>query len=149
MSARRGSRAAPGGAFAGVLRALCGRAAAAAAAARAALALAGPGDWGVRIDKAAQEEVLRACFAEAAARRRARAAWRARGGGGGPGRLDEQLGFAGPGRSRGPDRLAGLLGFAPAGRSREQMTDLLGFARRPVAGERRREALRDDREIGR
>jgi len=143
VSARGGGRAAPGGAFAWVLRVLRGRAVAVAAAARASLAQAR--DCGVRIDRAAQEEALRACLADAAARRRARAAGRARGGGEGPGRLDEQLGFAGPGR----EPLLDLLGFVPAGRSREQMTDLLGFARRPVAGAGRREALRDAREIGR
>jgi hypothetical protein len=144
-----------------------GGALAAAAAARAALARAG--GCGVRVDKAAQEEALRACLAGAAAR--SRAAGRPRRRREDPDRVRAELiyrdlgflGFPPPRWFRDSARAAGELGFAPAGSCGERLldldgrliglderlTDLLGFARHPAADARHREALGDAREIGR
>ena len=153
----------PGGRLARALRALYGGALAAAAAARAALARAG--GCGVRVDKAAQAEALRACLAGAAARKRAAGRPRKR-------REDRDrvhaeilygdlglLGFPPPGWGR----CVRAAGFGRAGNRgerltgldgrladlEERLTGLAGSACRPTAGARRREALGDAREIGR
>ena len=165
MSAGQGTQ--PGGRLAGALYALYGRALAAAAAVRAALARAG--GCGVRVDKAAQAEALRACLADAAARKRAA---------GRPGRRREDpdrvraericgdlgfLGFLPPGWVHDSARGAGEPGLVPAGSRGERLLDLderlaglderltglQGFARRPATGARHREALGDAREMGR
>ena len=164
----------PGGRLARALRALYGGALAAAAAARAALARAG--GCGVRVDKAAQAEALRACLAGAAARSRAagRPARRRED----PDRVHAEviygelglLGFPPPGWLRDSARAAGEPSLVPAGSRGERLLDLderlldlderltgvderltglLGFARRPAADARHREALGDAREIGR
>jgi hypothetical protein len=124
-----------------MLRALCGGALAAARALRAMLARGG-GRVRVRVDKAAQEEVLRSSLASAAARR-ARDGRRER--------PEREPGFAGTVRRPGPDRLPCLLGFVPDGWGRDlTLEDVTGVVPRPaLAGVARRHELDlGEREIG-
>lgn len=166
MSGGQGVRQ-PGGRLAGALYALYGGALAGMAAARGALARAG--GCGVRVDKAAQREALRACLAGAAAR--SRAAGRPGRRRDDPDRVHEELiyrdlgflGFPSPGWFRDSARDAGELSSVPAGGCGERLLDLderlavlderlrglPGSARHLAAGARHREALRDAPEIGR
>ena len=89
-----------------------------------------------RVDKAAEQEVIRLIsVARGLARRRVPAAGREKS----PGRACRELGFTPPGRPGRSERLTELLGFAPPGspRSYAQATEPLGFARPDPATGRR------------